>query len=178
VRDRRGTYTTIRPADAAATLVTGINDRREIVGVYSTVGPEDLLVGNQRGFVYSNGVYRDITVPGAAGTGVNGINNRGQLAGAYGDSDGTIHGFVRDRDGDIETVEHPDAGGLGTAVYAINDKGALTGAYLSTSAQEPERCDGQRRGRAGLDMTPAKLAAPGAAARSPGPGCADTPTAP
>jgi hypothetical protein len=96
-----------------------------------------VLTGNQCGFVYSHGVYRDITVPGVVGTGVNSINNRGQLAGAYGDSDGTIHGYVRDRDGNIETVDHPDAAGLGTAVYAINGQAELTGAYLTTGTRSP-----------------------------------------
>jgi uncharacterized membrane protein len=139
VRDRRGAYTTIRPPDAAATLLTGINERGEIVGNYSTAGPEDLLVGNPRGFVYSRGVYRDVAIPGAVGVGLNGINNRGQVAGTYAGADGVFRGFVRDRRGDIETVEHPDAAGLGTAVYAINDRGDLTGAYLTTTAQEPDR---------------------------------------
>jgi hypothetical protein len=139
VRNRRGTYTTIRPPRAAATLLTAINDRGDIVGVYSTIGPEDLLVGNQRGFVYSRGIYRDVTVPGAAGTIANGISNRGQIAGTYVDAGGTVHGYVRDRDGDVETVDHPDAVGLSTAVYAINDKGEFTGAYLAPAPTSPTR---------------------------------------
>jgi hypothetical protein len=53
------------------------------------------------------------------------------------------------------TVEHPDAAGLGTAVYSTNDMGELTGAYLSARAQEPDPCDGDRAGRAGLGMTAA-----------------------
>jgi uncharacterized membrane protein len=139
VRNRRGTYTTIRPPRAAATLLTAINDRGDIVGVYSTIGPEDLLVGNPRAFVYSRGIYRGITVPGAAGTIANGMNNRGQIAGTYVDAGGTAHGYVRDRNGDIETVDHPDAVGPSTAVYAINDKGELTGAYLALAPTSPSR---------------------------------------
>ena len=135
VRDRRGTYTTIRPPRAAATLLTAINDRGDIAGTYSTLGSEDLLVGAPRSFVFSNGVYRDIAVPDAVGTGVNGIDNRGYVAGTYEDANGTFHGFVSTRDGGIETVDHPDAAGLGTAVYALNDRGELTGAYLSTADQ-------------------------------------------
>jgi hypothetical protein len=177
VRDRWGRYTTIRPPDAAATLLAGINDRGEIVGAYSTVGPDDLLAGNPRGFVYNHGVYRDVTVAGAVGTWVNGINNRGQLAGAYADRDGVTHGFVRDRDGDIETVEHPDAAGLGTAVYAINDKAALTGAYLDTGAHDPDPCD-SHRGTTDMGMTAATLAAPGDTVRTPRPDCTDAPNAP
>jgi hypothetical protein len=107
VRDRHGTYTTIRPPRAAATLVTGINERGDVVGTYSTVGSEDLLVGAPRSFVFRNGVYRDITVPDAMGTGVNGIDNRGRVAGTYADASGTLHGFVSTRNGDIETVDHP-----------------------------------------------------------------------
>ena len=137
VRDRRGTYTTIRPPGAAATLLTAINDHGDIAGTYSTLGPEDLLVGAPRSFVFSNGVYRDITVPDAVGTGVNGIDNRGHVAGTYADANGTFHGFVSTRDGSIETVDHPDAAGLSTAVYALNDRGELTGAYLSTAAAGP-----------------------------------------
>ena len=63
VRDRRGTFTLIRPPRAAATLVTGINDHGDIVGMYSTIGSEDLLVGAPRAFLYRDGVYRDIAVP-------------------------------------------------------------------------------------------------------------------
>jgi hypothetical protein len=170
VRHGRGTYTAIRPPRAVATLLTGINDRGDIVGVYSTIGVDD-LAANPRAFVYNRGVYRDITVPGAVGAFANQINNGQQIAGAYVDGQGTTHGFVRHRDGDIDTVEHPQASGLGTAVYAINNKGELTGAYLSTGAQEPDPCDRGRTGHADQAVVAATLAAPSEAAPTPEPDC-------
>jgi hypothetical protein len=144
VRDRHGTYTTIQPPGAAATVLTGINDQGDVAGTYSTLGSEDLLVGAPRSFVLSNGVYRDIAVPDAVGTAVNGIDNRGRVAGTYADSNGTFHGFVSMRDGGLETVDHPDAAGLDTAVYALNDRGELTGAYLSIGTAGASQCDNSR----------------------------------
>jgi probable HAF family extracellular repeat protein len=141
VRDRRGNYTTIRPPGAAATLVTGINNKGQIVGQYSTIGVEDLLVGAPRAFVFSNGVYRDITVRRAVGVSANSINDRGTIAGAYLGANGVFHGFVRDRDGDVKTVDHPRSGKRGTAVYSLNDKVELTGAYVDTGRSGSGRCE-------------------------------------
>jgi uncharacterized membrane protein len=149
VRDRRGNFTTIRPPGAAATLVTGINNKRQIVGQYSTIGVEDLLVGAPRAFVFSNGVYRDVTVRRAVGVSANSINDRGTIAGAYLDPNGIFHGFVRDRNGDVDTVDHPRSDKLGTAVYSLNDKGELTGAYVDAGRDGSDRCDTDRGSMAG-----------------------------
>ncbi len=134
VRDRRGTYITIRPPGAAATLLTAINDHGDIAGTYSTIGSEDLLVGTPLSFVFSNGVYRDIAVPDAVGTGVNGINNRGHVAGAY--TDVTAPSTASSAPGTEASKPSTILRGRAfTAVYAINDRGELTGAYLSTADQ-------------------------------------------
>jgi probable HAF family extracellular repeat protein len=155
VRDRRGRYTTIRRPGAAATLVTAINDRGDVVGSYSTIGPEDLLVGAPRSFVYRDGVFRDITVADAVAVFVNGIDDRGRTAGVYLAADGSTHGFVRSRSGDVEVVDHPDADGLGTAVYSLNDRGELTGVYLGVDEPEDRPCDsteGRRLMPGGMQM--------------------------
>jgi uncharacterized membrane protein len=130
VRDRRGRFTTIDRPGAAATYLTGINDRGQIVGI-SADRAEDLAAA-PRGFLLERGRYRTIAVPSAAATTPSDINNRGQITGNYTDADGTLHGFVRDRRGRITTFDHPDAVPPGTAAYNINNRGQITGAYAST----------------------------------------------
>lgn len=70
------------------TQANGINDRGEVVGVYSDANT--IL----HGFVLKNGQYRDINFPGAAATECHSINDRGDITGTYFDTAGIGHGFV------------------------------------------------------------------------------------
>ena len=141
MRDRQGRFTTIARPGAAATLVTDLNDRGDIVGDSSAVGADELLSGaDGNSFLLDRGVYRDIELPGASRTIVNAINNRGEMAGAYVDAAGATHGFVRARKGRYVSIDHPDAAGPGTTLYSINDRGQTTGAYRRTLVQpDPAR---------------------------------------
>ena len=56
----------------------GINDRGQIVGVY-TVG----TIQQQHGFLWDGSGFTTIDVPGAIWTQAEGINNRGQVVGFY-----------------------------------------------------------------------------------------------
>ena len=136
VRDRKGRFTTIAPPGAAATLVTDINDRGDIVGDSSEVSADALFSdGDGDSFLLDKRVYRGIEFPGAVRTVVNAINNRGEMAGSYVDAGGTWHGFVRNRKGRYVSTDHPDEAGLGTTLYSINDRGQTTGSYLRTVEQ-------------------------------------------
>ena len=124
----------------------GINDRREIAGVYA-----DATMA-LRGFLWKEGRFTKIDFPGALGTGPGGINNRGDIAGTYFGQDGFQHGFLRARpawceDDDDQacapvftTIDDPAAvqtqgipfefgPGLGTAAIGINNHGVMTGMY-------------------------------------------------
>jgi hypothetical protein len=136
LRDRQGRFITIEPAGAAATLVTDINDRGDIVGDSSEVGADELFgEGDGDSFPLDKGEYRNIEFTGASRTVVNAINNRGEMAGSYVDAGGTWHGFLRDRRGRYVSIDHPDEAGLGTTLYSINERGQTTGAHLRTIEQ-------------------------------------------
>jgi uncharacterized membrane protein len=133
LRDRTGRFRTIDRPGAAATYVTGVNDRGQLVGI-SGEGPDDLGL-KPRGFLLDRGVYAEINLPGATGTTPNGISNRGAISGTYTNADGTIHGFLRNRRGGYRAIDHPDAVAPGTTAYSLNNRGQITGAYQSTVEQ-------------------------------------------
>jgi uncharacterized membrane protein len=66
---------------------------------------------------------------------------------------GAAHGFLRDRQGDITTVDVP--GAVGTLVVDLNDRGQMVGIYLESGGKP----HGFRRDRSG-DLT--TIDAPGA----------------
>lgn len=70
-------------------------------------------------------------VPGAAATLYAGLNDRGQAVGGYEDADG-LHGFVRDRNGRVRTIE--PRGAQITIVYDINNRGQMVGTYVEKGA--------------------------------------------
>jgi hypothetical protein len=143
LRDRRGNFTTIRPPGAAATYVNGVNDRRQIVGASSKLGPDELVGGTPSGFLLSKGVYVEIAVPGALIASFAGINNRGEIAGSYVDRDGTGHGFVRSTRGDYRSIESPEPAWRCCVPYDINERGQLTGVYMGPPGGTPAGRMGQ-----------------------------------
>ena len=86
--------TTIDIPGALATAPSKINDRGQIVGIYSTNATNtkdpDAIV---HGFVLDHGTVTTIDVPGAALTQATGINNRGEVVGDYVDTAGVWHGY-------------------------------------------------------------------------------------
>jgi hypothetical protein len=67
------------------------------------------------------------TVPGAALTEHLGLNDQGDFAGAYLDDAGLLHGFVRDRAGQITTLDAPKA--TETGAIKVNDRRQVVGVY-------------------------------------------------
>jgi hypothetical protein len=61
--------------------------------------------------------------------------------GGYEDADGRVHGFVRDEDGDIRTIDVP--GAYATIATRTNDRGQVVGDYFETQ-QKTEQ--GLKRG--------------------------------
>src|SRR5579863_2980656 len=70
-------YSTIDYPGATSTSAWGINNRGEVVGVYS------LPDKSTHGFLWSGGQISSIDFPGATGTDAWGINSRGDIVGDY-----------------------------------------------------------------------------------------------
>jgi hypothetical protein len=86
-----GQYTTIDDPNGLNSVVTGINDRGQIVGSYGDSS------GAVHGFLLSHGQYTTIDDPNAfSSTFVHGINDSGQIVGVYDDARGFgfSHGFT------------------------------------------------------------------------------------
>jgi uncharacterized membrane protein len=137
VRDRRGRFTRIDVPGATGSATTRINDRRQIVGVYSTtngrVGDDD----RARSFLLERGRYAWIDKPGAMKTQAFGLNNLGTVVGEYSDSAGHFHGFRWDR-GRFTTIDVP--GSSDASLADINDLGQMVG--LCADPDDPTRVVG------------------------------------
>jgi hypothetical protein len=108
-------------------FASGINDRGQIIGFYSSGSGFDA-----HGLVYEHGVSTPLPdVPGAIQTLPYGINDRGQIAGIAFDSDSDFnffgHGFVYDH-GVYTILDYP--GAFRTFLNGMNDQGQIVGFYL------------------------------------------------
>ena len=112
-------YTTLDFPGATATLAWGINNRGDVVGLYT------LPDKTNHGFLWSGGRLTSIDFPGATNTDTYGINSQGDIVGDY-TLDGAMHGFVYTQ-GRYVTVDIP--GAAVTALAAINNSGEIVGAY-------------------------------------------------
>jgi hypothetical protein len=106
----------------------GINDNRDIVGMFQDASNDD------HGFLLHRGKYYQIDVPFAGATQTNcyGINNEGDIVGSYRGGDGNDHGFVltdgRFRGIDVNLSDAKET----NKVTGINDYGWMVGVYTST----------------------------------------------
>jgi hypothetical protein len=140
VRERGGRFTTIRPPGACTGKAFGINNRGEFVGGYR-VGGYLVGEGSVRSYLWRRGRLIGIRPPGGDRPGVEvsvgDINDRGQMVGSSVDTaDGTFDGFLRDPNGKITPIRHPDADGTspvgsGTLVGQITNRGEIVGAYIA-----------------------------------------------
>ena len=136
LRSRKGRFTPLGALPGAAVAShLNLNNRGQVVGAYADAqGGIRAFVKDRRGRVTT------FAVPGAAITIAAGINDRGQVAGTYYDTllpppppPGTVHGFVRQPDGQITTIDLP-ARTL-TAVTDINNRGQLAGQTLDAAGR-------------------------------------------
>jgi hypothetical protein len=127
LRTRRGRYHTIQIPGAASTLALRINDRGQIAGFYLDPAPAG-TTPPVHGVVWDHGRFTTIDHPDAAnGTFLFGINDRGDTVGFYDDTDGNLHGFLRDHRGRFTPINAPGAE-TGTEPLSINDRGEIVGA--------------------------------------------------
>ncbi len=116
-----GVPETILVEGSFATIVYGLNDRGDLVGVYF---PDS---GPARGFLRRDGKFTDITVLGALHTEARDINRTGEIVGMYSDASGLYNGFVLSN-GRYSRIRYP--GAVQTRPFGINDAGEITGCYV------------------------------------------------
>jgi uncharacterized membrane protein len=134
----RGGFTRLDDAPGAPlTVHLAINDRRRVIGFYVDVPNPDATYSTSHGFVQDRrGRTVSFDVSGASITLPNGINDRGDVVGVSVDGDippgtqarhGSVHGFIRDRRGDIEAFDVPFF--RLHAVSDVNNRGQIVGYY-------------------------------------------------
>ncbi len=100
---RNGVFTSINYPGAISTDARGISADGDIVGSYTVApgGPPNI-----HGYLLRQGTLTEIQFPGHMGTIAQRISSHGDIYGCYHDTDlmGTMHGFVRDADGNF--AEH------------------------------------------------------------------------
>jgi uncharacterized membrane protein len=134
LRDARGRVTTIDVPGALTTLAWRINNRGQVVGIYSDVDRQ-VPLRFLRGYLYEDGRFIRIDAPGVSTTFLNDINDRGQSTGqAFDAADprNTHYAFLRERDGTFTRL--PDVpGAVQTIHIGLNNRGqtAATAAFLS-----------------------------------------------
>jgi probable HAF family extracellular repeat protein len=90
-------------------------------------GSRPITLGNNHGFIYSDGNYKTLDDPlGVQGTVAEGINDKGQIVGYYTDANGHTLVFLYS-DGSYTTLNAPAA----VDIYpnAINNNGQIAGYY-------------------------------------------------
>jgi len=91
-----GIFTPIQIPDAFIVEVSGINDRGQIVGTFTTSDPATNPSFSTRSFVSQGDdvTFIDAPFPGTQSTSAFGINNRGELVGTVSFADGRQMGFT------------------------------------------------------------------------------------
>jgi hypothetical protein len=134
LRDARGRFTTIDVPRALTTLAWRINNRGQVVGIYSDVDRQ-VPLRFLRGYIYEDGRFIRIDAPGVSNTTLNDINDRSQSVGQAFDSADPLNShytFLRERDGTFTRL--PDVpGAVQTIHIGLNNRGqtAATAAFLS-----------------------------------------------
>jgi probable HAF family extracellular repeat protein len=85
-------------------------------------------VGPKGGPALAPLTYSNIDLPGAIFTEVSGINNSGRMVGAFANSDGILHGYLTDGQGDLTTIDFP--GATQTFGIGLNSRGDVVGGYI------------------------------------------------
>jgi uncharacterized membrane protein len=129
VRSKHG-FRKIDYPGATGTVVWRINARGQMVGTY-TYERDRAAQFFDHGFLLDRRGFRKIAVRGASETRPFGINRRGQIVGEYVDRDGIAHGFLRDTDGDMTTIDAP--GATVTAAFDVDDRGRAVGVYVDAA---------------------------------------------
>ena len=92
--------------------------------------PQVEPAAREHGFVLEDGRFTSFDVRGAVLTNPYDITNKGQVIGQYYDADdGEQHGFSRDKQGRITTIDFPGVDGSLNESIGGNDRGEIVGGY-------------------------------------------------
>jgi uncharacterized membrane protein len=117
-----GVFITVDVPGTNDTRALGINNRAQIVGVYSDSN-------ESHGFLWEKGVFTKIDAPGAAFvTATSDINNKGQIVGFHDGSSTGRTSFLLE-DGEFIFLNFP--GARDTSALGINDRGEIVGEYFT-----------------------------------------------
>ncbi len=118
---------TLGTLGGAESLVYGLNDAGDVVGVSDTTG------GQRHAFLYRNGVMKDIGTLGGAGSFAAAVNESGLVVGDADTAAGTAHAFVYDGSvlRDLGTF-----GGAQSRADSVNGVGRVVG-YAQTGRGVP-----------------------------------------
>ncbi len=121
-----GSYANIEISGAQSTAIYGINDKKDMVGVYTNGS------GVTHGLLYEKSKVTNIDDPNAqAGTtSAFGINTAGDLVGAYTNGGGVEVGFYYSNG---TYTDIAPAGSQYTNATGINDSGVITGEWVDSS---------------------------------------------
>jgi len=127
---RNGTYLQIQAPNAVTTLISGLNSRGQVAGIFYPNGPAQGYLRNV------DGTYVILNPPGSTGmANIVGINEAGQVAGnAY--ISGTQTPFFWDPAHPDTYVTFSVSGGSFPYAKAINDSGQIAGAYNDTKTNQ------------------------------------------
>jgi probable HAF family extracellular repeat protein len=128
---RDGSFSQVDYPGAAATTARGINNAGDITGRHFSSG------GNESGFIWRDGSFYNVRVPSSCSTDVWMAMDNGQTA--VGDfctnADDGIHGYLRAKPGNFETIDFPNAGAPCTALRWINERGDIVGVYANSLSE-------------------------------------------
>ena len=134
LRDARGNLTTIDVPDALTSLAWRINNRGQVVGIYSDVDRQ-VPLRFLRSYIYEDGRFTRVDAPDVSNTTLADINDRGQSVGQAFDSadpKNSHYTFLRERHGTFTKL--PDVPGAAQTIHlGLNNRGqtAATAAFLS-----------------------------------------------
>jgi hypothetical protein len=120
------------------TQVTGLNDRGETVGFWSSMNNASMANDNS-GFWERNGKFHNANFPtGDAGSPpvdqLLGVNDSGIAVGFWTDAAGNNHGYtVNTNTGRFASVTDPGAPGASLTAAAINSRGDIAGFYTNAA---------------------------------------------
>jgi len=116
-------FFTVPGADANSTSPSGLNDKGQIAGYYSTE-----MGSVYHGFIKEYATFTTVDMPGTIDTYPDGINNNGVIQGQiFANTSYVAQGFIGTSGGAFEAVNYP--GPWMTALVGISDRGDVCGAY-------------------------------------------------
>lgn len=108
------------PVKTKSFVATGVNDRGQVSGFFSTGRTVS-------GFIWSPGTFVVVNLGNHSNTQVLGINNAGIVVGSFADARGRTHGFVRVNQKVLRVVDIP--GSTSTVVNGLNNRGLIVGFF-------------------------------------------------